>query len=51
MAFHYLVHLDWFRQWLGGGATPWDVERFIRNQIVIEQPVEDGRLGLHTTNI
>jgi len=33
MAFYYLVHLDWFHQWLGGEAPPWDVDRFLRNQV------------------
>jgi len=32
MAFYYLVHLDWFHQWLGGEAPPWEVRRFARNQ-------------------
>jgi dipeptidyl aminopeptidase/acylaminoacyl peptidase len=49
MAFYYLVHLDWFHQWLGGEAPPWDVERFLRNQVFIEPPAEDGRLGPHAT--
>ena len=33
MAFYYLVHLDWFHQWLGGEPPPWDVNRFLRNQV------------------
>ncbi len=33
MAFYYLAHLEWFHQWLGGEAPPWDVERFLRNQV------------------
>jgi len=49
MVFYYLVHLDWFHQWLGGEAPPWDVERFLRNQVFVEPPVEDGRLGAHAT--
>jgi len=32
MAFYYLAHLDWFHQWLGGEAPPWDLVRFSRNQ-------------------
>ncbi len=32
MAFYYLAHLDWFHQWLGGGAPPWDLVQFSRNQ-------------------
>jgi dipeptidyl aminopeptidase/acylaminoacyl peptidase len=32
MAFYYLAHLDWFHQWLGGDAPPWDLVRFTRNQ-------------------
>ena len=49
MAFYYLVHLDWFHQWLGGEAPPWDVERFLRNQVFIEPLAEDGRLAAHAT--
>jgi dipeptidyl aminopeptidase/acylaminoacyl peptidase len=45
MAFYYLVHIDWFHQWLGGGAPPWDVERFLRNQVFVEPSAEDGSLG------
>ncbi len=33
MCFYYLEHLDWFHQWLGGGAPPWNVEQFARNQV------------------
>jgi dipeptidyl aminopeptidase/acylaminoacyl peptidase len=33
MAFYYLVHLDWFHQWLGGEPPGWDPERFLRNQV------------------
>jgi dipeptidyl aminopeptidase/acylaminoacyl peptidase len=47
MAFYYLVHLDWFHQWLGGGAPPWDVELFLRNQAFVDPPPDDGSLGLH----
>jgi len=50
MAFYYLVHLDWFHQWLGGGAPPWDVERFLRNQVLAEPGAEDGRLGARSTS-
>ena len=32
MAFYYLVHLDWFHQYLGGGEPPWSVEDFLRNR-------------------
>ena len=50
MAFYYLVHLDWFHQWLGGGAPPWDVEQFLRNQVFVDPLAEDGRLGPHATS-
>ncbi len=33
MAFYYLVHLDWFHQWLGGEPPPWEPEAFLRNQV------------------
>jgi dipeptidyl aminopeptidase/acylaminoacyl peptidase len=33
MAFYYLVHLDWFHRYLGGGEPPWDPEKFLRNQV------------------
>jgi len=36
MAFYYLAHLDWFHDWLGGEPPPWDVERFLRNQVFAE---------------
>jgi len=45
MAFYYLVHLDWFHQWLGGGAPPWDVERFLRNQAFVAAESDSGSLG------
>jgi dipeptidyl aminopeptidase/acylaminoacyl peptidase len=50
MAFYYLVHLDWFHQWLGGGAPPWDVEQFLRNQVVTDPAVEDGTIGPRETS-
>ncbi len=40
MAFYYDVHLDWFHQYLGGGAAPWDVQAFARNQVFKEQAKE-----------
>lgn len=33
MAFYYLVHVDWFHRWLGGGEPPWPVEDFARNRV------------------
>lgn len=33
MAFYYLLHVEWFHRWLGGGAPPWDVEQFQRNRV------------------
>ncbi len=33
MAFYYLVHLDWFHQWMGGGPPPWEPEAFLRNRV------------------
>jgi dipeptidyl aminopeptidase/acylaminoacyl peptidase len=33
MAFYYLVHLDWFHRYLGGGEPPWEPEAFLRNQV------------------
>jgi dipeptidyl aminopeptidase/acylaminoacyl peptidase len=33
MAFYYLVHLDWFERYLGGGRPPWDPVAFLRNQV------------------
>ncbi len=44
MAFYYLVHLDWFHQWLGGGEPPWDVDLFLRNQADMASPIDDGSL-------
>ena len=34
MAFYYLVHLDWFHQWLGGEPPPWEPKAFLRNQVL-----------------
>jgi dipeptidyl aminopeptidase/acylaminoacyl peptidase len=36
MAFYYLVHLDWFHRYLGGGEPPWDPEEFLRNRVFSE---------------
>jgi dipeptidyl aminopeptidase/acylaminoacyl peptidase len=33
MAFYYLLHADWFHRHLGGGPPPWDVNKFLRNQV------------------
>jgi dipeptidyl aminopeptidase/acylaminoacyl peptidase len=32
MPVYYNAHLEWFRQWLGGGEAPWKTEDMIRNQ-------------------
>ena len=32
MPVYYNSHLEWFRQWLGGGEAPWKTEDMIRNQ-------------------
>jgi dipeptidyl aminopeptidase/acylaminoacyl peptidase len=33
MAYYYLVHLDWFHEWLGGEPAPWNPQSFLRNQV------------------
>jgi len=33
MALYYTAHLEWFHQYLGGGAAPWTAEQFLRNQV------------------
>ena len=33
MAFYYTAHLEWFHQYLGGGAPPWTSEQFLRNAV------------------
>ncbi|HEY6843557.1 MAG TPA: S9 family peptidase [Thermoanaerobaculia bacterium] len=33
MALYYTAHLEWFHQWLGGGAPPWSTEAFLRNAV------------------
>ncbi len=33
MAFYYLAHLDWFHRWLGGGEPPWELDRFLANEV------------------
>lgn len=31
MPLYYNAHLEWFHQWLGGDAAPWDSEKMVRN--------------------
>ncbi len=33
MALYYTAHLEWFHQYLGGGAPPWSTEQFLRNAV------------------
>jgi len=33
MALYYTAHLEWFRQYLGGGPPPWSTEQFLRNAV------------------
>jgi dipeptidyl aminopeptidase/acylaminoacyl peptidase len=33
MVLYYTAHLDWFHQYLGGGAAPWSTEAFLRNAV------------------
>jgi dipeptidyl aminopeptidase/acylaminoacyl peptidase len=33
MALYYTAHLEWFHQYLGGGAPPWSSEQFLRNSV------------------
>jgi len=33
MVFYYNAHLQWFHQWLGGGAAPYDEGQFLRNEV------------------
>ena len=33
MALYYTAHLEWFHQYLGGGAPPWTSEQFLRNGV------------------
>jgi dipeptidyl aminopeptidase/acylaminoacyl peptidase len=37
MSFYYLVHLDWFHQYLGGPPAPYDVQEFLRNRAFKEK--------------
>jgi dipeptidyl aminopeptidase/acylaminoacyl peptidase len=37
MAFYYLVHLDWFHQWLGGEPASWEPLKFLRNQVFVDE--------------
>ncbi len=41
MAFYYLVHLDWFHQYLGGEPAPWDPVAFLRNQVFSNGGIND----------
>ncbi len=31
MPLYYAAHLDWFSRWLGGGGSPWPIEKMVRN--------------------
>ncbi|MDH3812972.1 MAG: S9 family peptidase [Acidobacteriota bacterium] len=42
MAFYYLVHLDWFHQYLGGDAAPWAPLKFLRNQVFNEGGIDSN---------
>ncbi len=33
MALYYTAHLEWFHQYLGGGAPPWPTQAFLRNAV------------------
>jgi dipeptidyl aminopeptidase/acylaminoacyl peptidase len=33
MALYYTAHLEWFHQYLGGGAPPWGTDQFLRNAV------------------
>lgn len=33
MVLYYTAHLEWFHQYLGGGAAPWSSEAFLRNAV------------------
>jgi acetyl esterase/lipase len=33
MVLYYTAHLEWFHQYLGGGAPPWSTEQFLRNAV------------------
>lgn len=33
MALYYTAHLEWFHQYLGGGAPPWSTDQFLRNAV------------------
>jgi len=33
MVLYYTAHLDWFHQYLGGGAPPWSTQAFLRNAV------------------
>jgi dipeptidyl aminopeptidase/acylaminoacyl peptidase len=41
MAFYYLVHLDWFHQYLGGEPAPWQPLEFLRNQVFSDGGMDD----------
>ena len=33
MALYYTAHVEWFHKYLGGGASPWTTEQFLRNAV------------------
>ena len=41
MAYYYLVHLDWFHQWLGGEPAPWNPQAFLRNQVFTDHEADE----------
>jgi dipeptidyl aminopeptidase/acylaminoacyl peptidase len=45
MVYYYLVHLDWFHRYLGGGEPPWDPTAFLRNQVFVKENENSGESG------
>jgi dipeptidyl aminopeptidase/acylaminoacyl peptidase len=33
MPLYYAAHLDWFHRYLGGGPSPYDVDKLVKNQV------------------
>jgi len=33
MPLYYAAHLDWFSRYLGGGGSPWPIEKMVRNEV------------------
>jgi len=45
MPLYYAAHLDWFHRFLGGGPSPYDVEKMVRGTAFEEEPEGEDKEG------